>query len=80
MDTKRYARFAAPATPSPATAHRTSAEKRQRVGYEFAHAIIDDHSRLAYTELHRDERAATVVAFVERALAFFAAHGIEAGG
>ena len=34
--------------------------------------------RLAYVELHDDERAATVTAFVERALAFFAGHGITA--
>ena len=40
-----------------------------RVGYDYAHAIVDDHSRLAYVELHDDESAATVTAFVERALA-----------
>ena len=51
---------------------------RERVGYEFAHAIVDDHSRLAYVELHDDERADTVTAFVERALAWFPAHGITA--
>lgn len=55
---------------------RTAAEKRERVGYEFAHSAIDDHSRLAYSELHRDENAATVVAFTERAIAFFAAYKI----
>jgi len=49
-----------------------------RVGYDFAHAIVDDHSRLAYVELHTDERAATVTGFVERALAFFSEHGIVA--
>src|SRR5215216_2383654 len=38
----------------------------------------NDHSRLAYAELHDDEKAATVTGFVERALAFFAVHGIEA--
>lgn len=48
------------------------------MGYEFAHSIVDDHSRLAYSELHPDERAATVTAFTRRALAFFEAHGIEA--
>jgi hypothetical protein len=37
-----------------------------RVGQDYAHAIIDDHSRLAYVELHDDERAATVTGFVER--------------
>ena len=42
------------------------------------HAIVDDHSRLAYAEIHDDQRAATVVGFLERALAFFAEHGITA--
>jgi hypothetical protein len=40
-------------------------------------SLVDDHSRLAYSELHRDERALTVTGFVERGLAFYAAHGIE---
>lgn len=48
----------------------------QRVGYDYAHAIVDDHSRLAYVELHDDEKADTVTAFVERALAFFDQHDI----
>jgi transposase InsO family protein len=50
----------------------------EHVGYDFAHAIVDDHSRLAYVELHTDERAPTITAFVERALAWFDHHGIEA--
>jgi transposase InsO family protein len=33
-----------------------------RVGYDFAHAIVDDYSRLAYVELHDDEKAAMVTA------------------
>ena len=49
-----------------------------RVGYDYAHAIVDDHSRLAYVELHDDETARTVTGFVERALGFFSAHGIHA--
>ena len=57
--------------------HGTGAEKRMRVGYEWVHSLVDDHSRLAYSELHRDERAATVTGFVERGLAAFASHGIE---
>jgi transposase InsO family protein len=48
------------------------------IGYDFAHAIVDDHSRFAYVELHGDEKAATVTAFVERALAYFTDHGIVA--
>ena len=42
------------------------------------HSLVDDHPRLAYSELHRDEKAATVTGFVQRGLAFFAAHGITA--
>ena len=65
------------------TGDRSQAERRWmrrevRVGYEYAHALVDDHSRLAYVELHDNERAATVTAFVERALGFFEAHGIHA--
>ena len=46
------------------------------MGYDYAHAIVDDHSRLGYAELLDDERASTVTAFVERALLFFEAHGL----
>ena len=56
----------------------TSAEKRQRVGHEYVHAIIDDHSRLAYAELHPNERADTVLAFTRRALAWYAKRDIHA--
>jgi transposase InsO family protein len=76
-DTKRFARFSSPGHAVTGDRHRSGAEKRERVGYEFAHSLIDDHSRLAYTELHLDERGPTVVGFCERALAFFAAHGIH---
>jgi transposase InsO family protein len=62
----------------PLTPWRRLDAPRGRVGTDYAHAIVDDHSRLAYVELHDDEKAATVTAFVERALTFFAAHGIAA--
>jgi transposase InsO family protein len=76
MDTKRFARFTRPGHAVTGDRYRSGAERRQGVGYEIAHSILDDHSRLAYTELHGDERAATVVGFVRRAIAFFRAHGI----
>jgi transposase InsO family protein len=78
MDTKRLARFTRPGHAVTGDRHRTSAEKRMRVGWEFCHSIIDDHTRLAYTEIHADEQARTVTAFLERALDFFAGHGIAA--
>src|SRR3954468_5237601 len=78
MDTKRLARFTRPGHKMTGDRHTTAAEMRQRVGWEFCHSMIDDHTRLAYTEIHPDEQAPTVVAFVERALGFFAAHRITA--
>ena len=81
MDVSRYARFLLPGhRVTGDRSHRTRNWMRAetRVGYDFAHAIVDDHSRLAYVELHDDEKAATVTGFVERALAYFAEHGIVA--
>lgn len=78
MDTKRLARFSRPGHKLTGDRFRTGAEKRAKVGWEFCHSIIDDHSRLAYTELCPDETAATVTAFLERALDWFAGHGIQA--
>jgi transposase InsO family protein len=81
MDVSRYARFERPGhavTGDRAQRSRSWMRPQTRVGYDYAHAIVDDHSRLAYVELHADERAATVTAFVERALAFFERHGIGA--
>jgi transposase InsO family protein len=76
MDTKRLARFSRPGHAVTGDRYRSAKEKRSRVGWEFCHSIIDDHTRLAYTEIHPDEKGATVTAFVERALAFYAGHGI----
>jgi transposase InsO family protein len=47
------------------------------IGYDYVHSAIDDHSRLAYSEIHPDERGETCAAFMARAAAFFAANGIE---
>jgi transposase InsO family protein len=49
-------------------------------GWDFVHAAIDDRSRLAYAEIHPDEKADTCVAFWLRADQFFARHGIEVTG
>ena len=76
VDTKRLARFTRPGHKVTGVRDRTGAEKREKVGWEVCHSAIDDHSRIAYTELHDDEKAPTVVGFVARAAAFFAAHGI----
>ena len=49
---------------------------KQKVGYEYVHAAVDDHSRLAYAEALPAEDGATCAAFWRRAAVFFAGHGI----
>ena len=49
---------------------------RRAVGYDYVHSCVDDHSRLAYSEIHADEQGTTCAAFMTRAAAFFATHGI----
>jgi transposase InsO family protein len=48
-----------------------------KVGYDFVHCAIDDHTRLAYAEIHPDETAATCAAFLHSAAAWFATVGID---
>ena len=48
-----------------------------RVGYAFVHSAVDDHSRLAYSEVLADECAVTAIAFWRRARAWFDEHGVS---
>ena len=54
----------------------TSRRRKNGPGYDFIHAVVDDHSRYAYAEIHRDERADTCAGFFERALDHFDQLGI----
>ena len=53
-----------------------SNRKTTRPGYAFLHHAVDDHSRLAYSEILGDEKKETASAFWVRAREFFTAHGI----
>ena len=55
------------------SAHR---HKKVKVGFDFVHSAVDDHTRAAYCEIHDDERSETCAAFLGRALDFFASHGV----
>lgn len=58
-------------------AHTTTRRSSHPViGYHYLHTALDDHSRLAYSELLADERKDTAAAFWQRASAWFAGHGI----
>jgi transposase InsO family protein len=56
---------------------RTSAQKKAKIGFDYVHSMVDDHSRYAYSEIRDDESAATCAEFFERAVAAFAAAGID---
>jgi transposase InsO family protein len=54
----------------------SSAHKKARIGFDYVHSVVDDHSRFAYSEILPDEQAATTSAFFGRAIEVFAAVGI----
>ena len=55
---------------------RADKQRNRGGGFDFVHVAIDDHSRLAYVEVHGDERADTVADFTRAAIAYYAGHGI----
>ena len=52
-------------------------KRRKTVGWEYVHIAVDDHSRLAYAEVLPNEKAATTVGFLRRAVAFYRRYGIQ---
>lgn len=62
-----------------ATRDRTGSRNKRhqpKVGTCFVHTVIDDHSRVAYAEIHDDEKAVTAAAVLYRAVAWFAERGV----
>jgi transposase InsO family protein len=51
-------------------------DRSTKVGFDYVHSLVDDHSRLAYSEILPDEKGPTCAAFLERAISYFAGHGI----
>jgi transposase InsO family protein len=50
--------------------------RRNLIGWEYVHVCVDDSSRLAYAEVLNDEKTTTAIGFLQRAIAFYARHGI----
>jgi transposase InsO family protein len=48
----------------------------RKIGFDYVHSLVDDHSRLAYSEVLADEKGTTCAEFLGRAAAYFAGHGI----
>ncbi|HEX5256421.1 MAG TPA: IS481 family transposase [Mycobacterium sp.] len=55
---------------------KTSAAKKARIRYDYVHSVVDDHSRLAYSEILPDEKGTTCAEFLLRAANYFTAAGI----
>jgi hypothetical protein len=59
--------------------HRTRPYRRGP-GWEYVHSLVDDHSRLAYSQICEDEQATTCAQFLIQAAAFFAAMASRSSG
>jgi transposase InsO family protein len=73
LDIKKLGRIARPG-------HRVTgnlADRTRRVGWEYVHVAIDDHSRIAFSAIFPDEKAHSTVAFLRQALAYYARFGIH---
>lgn len=53
-----------------------SKHRSELMGHAFVHTVIDDHSRVAYAEIHDDETAATAIGVLQRAVSWFADRGV----
>ena len=83
VDIKKLGRISVLGAGHRVTGVRSSEHARTRggrkvhlTGYEYLHVVIDDYSRLAYAEVLDDMTAACAVAFLRRAVAWYAARGV----
>ena len=51
-------------------------DRNTKVGFDYVHSLVDDRTRLAYSEVLPDEKGATCAAFLQRGIDYFLAHGI----
>jgi transposase InsO family protein len=76
LDIKKLGRFHRPG-------HRVTGRlgsdrtREGRRGWDFIHVAIDDYSRVAYVEVHHDEKATTSIGFLERTVDWFAERGVK---
>ena len=75
LDIKKLGRFRQPG--HRVHGDRSNGRRDRGIGWEFVHVAIDDYSRVAYVEVLEDEKGITCAAFLERAVAYFADHGVR---
>ena len=77
MDVKRYPRFRRPGHAVTGDRTRTWIDKRDALGHDYFHAVVDDHTRLAYAEVFPSESGCHAATFLRHALAWFEGLGIR---
>jgi len=53
-----------------------NAYRNPRMGTAYVHTVLDDHSRVAYAEIHGNEKSRTAIEVLQRAVEWFAARGV----
>ena len=74
IDIKKLGRFERPVRR--VTGDRTGQSNNRGIGWEYVHVCVDDHSRVAFSQIHTDEKAPSAVAFLEAAVAYYKSLGI----
>ena len=74
LDIKRLGRFER--VGHRITGNRTGQSNSRGVGWEYVHVCIDDASRIAFTDIFPDEKAASATTFLKRAIAYYQTLGI----
>ena len=74
LDIKRLGRFER--TGHRITGDRTGQSNSRGIGWEYVHVCVDDASRLSFTEIHPDEKAASAIAHLKAAVAWYASMGV----
>ena len=74
IDIKKLGRFESPG--HRVTGDRTGQSNRRGIGWEFLHVCIDDHSRVAFSQIMPDEKKESATAFLRAALAYYQSLGV----
>ena len=79
LDIKKLGRFDRPGHRVTGTRHGQSSPRARAIGgygWEFVHVCVDDHSRIAFTQIHADEKAASAIAHLRAAVTYYRSLGI----
>lgn len=77
LDVKKLGRFRHPGHWATGRGKAAGQVRHRGIGWDFVHVCIDDHSRVAYVEVHDDERKETATGFLRRAAAWYRRRRIQ---